>query len=224
MNADFSATSRTVGIFSAFGVSVLTLVYVGALAAGLLSLEDKSEQVSDPWFSLLEVLIMFIAPLFVALFAALHDWAPPTSKTLSRIALGFALLLAGVTSCVHFTILTLSRATVADADVSDLLFSFTWPSAAYALDILAWDVFFPLAALFAAPLFFGSPLRTTIRFTLMASGLLALAGLSGVVLNDMQWRNIGILGYAGVFPVATALIGVIFLQTRPTNPAGATKD
>lgn len=223
MNADFSATSRTVGIFSAFGVSVLTLAYVGALAAGLLSLADKDAPIGDPWFTLLEVLILFIAPLIVVLFAALHEWAPPDLKTLSRTAFAFSVLLCGVTCCVHFIILTLSRATVAAAGIGDLLFSFKWPSAAYALDILAWDVFFSLAALFAAPLFFGSRLHNAARAALTISGVLSLAGLAGVAMGDMQWRNIGIVGYAGFFPVATALIGVIFLQTRPTKPTGDTK-
>lgn len=217
LNANFSDASRKVGVVSAFGLAALTFAYVLVLGAGLLSLTDKNAQISDPWFSLLEILILLIAPLFVSLFAALHDWAPPTAKTLSRVALCFALLLAGVTCCVHFTILTVSRATVADEGMGDLLFAFKWPSAAYALDILAWDVFFPLAALFAAPLFFGSPLRTTIRFILIASGLLALAGLSGVVLNDMQWRNIGIIGYAIVFPIAAALIGLVFLRSPASS-------
>jgi len=34
---------------------------------------------------------------------------------------------------------------------------------------------------------------------MIASGVLALAGLSGVVVGDMQLRNIGIVGYVGVF-------------------------
>ena len=39
-----------------------------------------------------------------------------------------------------------------------------------------------------------------------ASGALALAGLSEVIVGDMQLRNIGIVGYAGVFPIAEILI------------------
>jgi hypothetical protein len=46
------------------------------------------------------------------------------------------------------------------------------------------------------------------------SGVLALAGLAGVFLNDMQVRNIGIVGYAVVFPVAAALIGILFWRTE----------
>jgi hypothetical protein len=84
----------------------------------------------------------------------------------------------------------------------------------YALDILAWDVFFALAVLFAAPVFSGSTLARWIRWLLVLSGVLALAGLIGVATADMGLRNIGILGYSGVFPVAALLLAVLFHRTR----------
>jgi hypothetical protein len=86
---------------------------------------------------------------------------------------------------------------------------------AYALDILAWDVFFALSMFFAAPVFGGSRLAASIRVLMIASGVLALAGLSGVLAGDMQLRNIGILGYVGVFLVVAGLLAVLFYRTRP---------
>jgi hypothetical protein len=96
-----------------------------------------------------------------------------------------------------------------------LVFSFEWPSVAYALDILAWDVFFPLSMLFAAPVFSGSRLAAWIRGLMIASGALSLAGLSGVVVGDMRLRNIGIVGYVGEFLVVVALLAVLFYRTTP---------
>jgi hypothetical protein len=46
--------------------------------------------------------------------------------------------------------------------------------------------------------------------SLVASGVLALAGLGGAIVGDMRLRNIGIVGYAGVFPIAAALIALLF--------------
>jgi hypothetical protein len=80
-----------------------------------------------------------------------------------------------------------------------LLVSFRWPSVVYALDILGWDFFFALSVLFAAAVFGGSRLTVSIRGVMTASGVLALAGLGGVVTGDMQLRNIGIVGYLGGF-------------------------
>ena len=96
--------------------------------------------------------------------------------------------------------------------------SFNWPSVAYALDILAWDVFFALSMLSAAPVFYGSRLTASIRVSMAASGVLALAGLSGVVVGDMRLRNIGIVGYAGVFPVTALMLAVMFQQITPMTP------
>lgn len=88
-----------------------------------------------------------------------------------------------------------------------------WPSVVYALDILAWDVFFPMSVLFAAPVFREGRLESWIRSLLVLSGVLAFAGLAGVVANAMQLRNIGIVGYAVVFPVAAVLTGILFRKS-----------
>ena len=88
-------------------------------------------------------------------------------------------------------------------------------SIVYALDILTWDVFFPLSMLFAAPVLGGSRLAAWIRVLMIASGVLSLAGLSGIVAGDMQLRNIGIVGYVGVFLVVAALLAVLFYRTTP---------
>ena len=108
-----------------------------------------------------------------------------------------------------------AQTAVAGLAWAPLFLSFHWPSVVYALDILAWDVFFPLAVLFAAPVFGGSRLATSIRVLLLASGALALGGLSGVILGDMRLRNIGVVGYCGVFPAAALLLAILFHRARP---------
>ncbi len=86
----------------------------------------------------------------------------------------------------------------------------------YALDILTWDGFSALSVLFAAPVFGGSRLAVLIRVLLMASGALSLAGPSGIIVDDMRLRNIGIVGYAGVFPVAALLLlALLFHRAIP---------
>jgi hypothetical protein len=54
-----------------------------------------------------------------------------------------------------------------------------------------------------------------IRVLLVTSGALALAGLSGVINGDMQLRNIGIMGYLGVFPVVALLLAILFYRAKP---------
>jgi hypothetical protein len=212
----FTATARSLGIFSAAATVILLVAYAVTLAVGLASLESAQQPIGDPMFTILEVLIIIMMPVMVALMVVVHAWAPVHAKALSLISLVFMSLLAGVSCSLHFVILTLSRQPEFTGQPwLPLVFSFSWPSVAYALDILGWDVFFALSMLFAAPVFRGSRLAAWIRVLMIASAVLALAGLSGVVAGDMQLRNIGIVGYVGVFLVVAALLVVFFYRARP---------
>jgi hypothetical protein len=132
-------------------------------------------------FAILEILIIVMMPAIVALMIAAHAWAPTRVKALSFAAVVFMGLLAGLTSSLHFVILNVSREPeFARQSWLPLVLEFKWPSIAYALDILGWDVFFALSMLFAAPVFRGSRLAGLIRWLMLAAGILALAGLSGV--------------------------------------------
>jgi hypothetical protein len=194
---------------------VLGVIYAVTLAAGLLLLPSQKQPVGDPFFSILEILIILTMPLMVALMAAVHIWASPESKAYSLTALVFMGLTAGLTCSVHFVILTLGRQPAFTAlSWLPLFLSFQWPSVAYALDILAWDVFFAVSVLFAAPVFYGSRLAKSIRMLMIISGALSIAGLSGVFAGDMRLRNIGVIGYAGVFPIGALLLAILFYRTK----------
>jgi hypothetical protein len=212
----FTASARRLGIVSALGTVILSVVYGSVLIAGLLSLQSPQQPIGDPLFSILEILIILTMPLMVALMVAVHGWAPAGAKIFSLLALIFMSLLAGLTVSVHFVLLTVGRLPAfAGLSWMPLFLSFTWPSVPYALDILAWDGFFALSVLFAAPVFSGSRLATSIRMMMIVSGVLSLAGLSGVVVGDMQLRMIGVVGYAGVFPIAALLLGILFYRASP---------
>jgi hypothetical protein len=214
---ELSATARRLGICSALSVVLLEIAYAVTLAVGFLSLTSPQQPIGDPMFSILELLIILMMPAMVSLMAAVHAWAPSHAKALSLTALVFMGLLAGVTCCVHFLVLVLSRQAAFSAEPwLPLVLSFKWPSVVYALDILGWDVFFALSMLFAAPVFGGSRLASSIRVLMTASGVLAFAGLSGVVAGNMQLRNLGIVGYLGVFLVVAGLLAVLFHRSPPS--------
>src|SRR5215212_6552450 len=213
---EFTATARRFGIFSGSATVILLVAYAVTLIVGLASLGSPQEPIGDPMFTILEILIITMMPAMVALMVAVHSWAPMHAKTLSLTSVVFMGLLAGVTCSLHFVILTLGRQPEFTGQPwLPLVLSFNWPSVAYALDILGWDVFFALSMLFAAPVFWGSRLAAWIRVLVIASGALALAGLSGVVVGEMQLRNIGIVGYVGVFLIVAALLAVLFYRATP---------
>jgi hypothetical protein len=216
MAIGFTSVARRLGLFSAAATAILIVAYAVTLAVGFLSLQSPEQPIGEPMFSILEILIIVLMPAMVGLMVAVHSWVPERFKTLSLTAVVFMGMLAAVTCSVHFVVLTLSRhAAVAEQPWAPLVLSFKWPSIAYALDILGWDFFFPLSMFFAAPAFNGSRLGASIRVLMISSGVLAFAGLGGVAYGDMQLRNIGILGYVGVFLVVAVLLAVLFYKAEP---------
>lgn len=215
---EFTAIARRLGLLSAATTVVLVAAYAVTLTIGLLSLDAPDQPIRNPTFTILEILIIIMMPALVGLMIAVHAWAPTRLKALTFAAVVFMGLLAGLTISLHFVILTVSREPEFEGQPwLPLVLEFKWPSIAYALDILAWDVFFALSMLFAAPVFRGSRLARWIQWLMLAAGILALAGLSGVAFGDMQLRNIGIVGYVPVFLVVAALLAVLLYRTAPCD-------
>jgi hypothetical protein len=215
LNEGFTKQHRILGRIASFTVFFLLIAYAVTLILGILSLKSPQDQIGDPYFSVLESLIILIAPLMVIVMVVVHTYASLETKAYSLIALAFMIILASITCSVHFVILTVSRQ-IESAGFSwaSLFFSFKWPSVVYTLDILAWDFFFALSMLFAAPVFKNGQLEKTVRILMLADGVLSLAGLIGVPLANMNIRNIGILGYVGVSLIVFLLLGIVFGRAR----------
>lgn len=214
--SSWTAIDRQMGTWSALGVFVFGVLYLFTGVVWFVAGGDFSTPLGDPYLAILEILILLSTPLMVSMMAAVHAYAPPESKTYTRVALGFMFLVAGLTSSVHFVQLTVARRldAAAIAGFSGIL-SLRWPSVMYALDILAWDLFLGLSLLFAAPTFKGAGLHTTVRFSLVISGVLCIAGLLGPALDNMPLQRLGILGYSIVFPLVCLLLAMLFRRSAP---------
>jgi hypothetical protein len=208
---DFSPAAARLGIGVALAVLVLSLAYAAALVLGLRALPSPREPIPDPYFAVMELLILLIAPALVVLMAAVHAYAPRDVKVYSLTGLVFMGLLTGTTGGVHMAVLTVGRQiTPAELPGLPVFLAFRWPSVIYALDILAWDFFYPLAVLFAAGVFRGGGLARAVRVLLLLSGVLSLAGMIAPAAGDMDMRMIGIAGYAGLLPVVSLLLALEF--------------
>lgn len=205
MGAPFrpSGAARRLGLWSALAVAAIGVAYVAVLAAGF-RIHGLREPIADPVLAFMEVLTLLSAPPILVLVAAVHDGAAAERRVYGRIAVAFAALFAGTTSVVHFVELTARRQTGASGIV--------WPSAAYAAELLAWDVFLGLALLFAAPVLDGRGAERAARIALTACGALCLAGIAGPVLGNMRIQLIGVFGYAVVLPLACLLLARLFAR------------
>ncbi len=202
----------------ASSVAVLCLVYAVVLACGLLTLPSSAHPIQDPWFTAMELLILAIAPAMVGFTVVLHARAADARKAFGAAGVAFMSICAALTCSVHFGIQTLGRAPgFAGAPWSEQVFAFRWPSVVYALDVLAWDFFFALAALCTAATLEGEGRVRSARRLMYASAVLAFVGLAGVPLGDMHVRNVGIAGYAVAFPLAAALLASVY-RRRAADP------
>lgn len=200
------------GMWSAIALFLVGVAYALTLAVGLAS-AGLVKPIVGPVLAVMEVLTLVSAPLIVIMMAAVHSFAPPEYKTHSSIALAFAILVAGLTSAVHFVGLTALRQ-LGSAGIQ-------WPSALYALELLAWDVFLGLSLIFAAPVFQGGGLRRAVRVTMFGAGGLSLAGTVGPAIGDLRWQRLGVLGYGVVFPVTCLLLAIVFRHSSTRSGPAA---
>jgi len=199
-------------MWSAFGMFVVGILYFIAVAIGIYSV-GFTNPIIDPILGIMEVLTLVTAPLLVILMSAIHRTAPQSRKTQSLIALAFAILVAGLTSAVHFIGLTVLRQTGMEG--------IEWPSINYAVELLAWDVFLGLSLLFAAPVFQGERLERKIRTGLIVVGALCLIGVLGPITGDMRLQLISVLGYGVFLPIVWLMIASHFQQIERAISANA---
>ena len=197
------------GSWAAGGVSAIGVAYVVALAFGF-ARSGLDQPIVDPVLAVMEVLTLLSAPLMVVAMAAVHSHASADRKFFGVLALAFTVLFAGTTSAVHFVELTASRQLGTGG--------IAWPSTVYAAELLAWDWFLGLALWMAGLVFPGTGRGRGVRRGLWLAGALALLGTIGPLVGDMRIQRIGILGYAGVLPVAFFLLARLLWDRSHEEP------
>ncbi|MGZ8551225.1 MAG: hypothetical protein ACXWV2_11210, partial [Chitinophagaceae bacterium] len=170
---NFGTKFLKIGQFTCLGVFILGLIYAVTTLLGLFSLKSPDEPISNPYFTIMELLIIVIAPLMAISMVAVHYYTASVNKIYSLAAVFFMFLMAGITSSVHFIILTVNYAGY-EGEVSNFsfFFSFKWFSVVYVLDILAWDWFFALSFLLASQVFKAGRLEKLVRSLMIISGVL----------------------------------------------------
>jgi hypothetical protein len=116
------------------------------------------------YLSIMSLLIVLMAPFLVITMVAVHTYAAAKDKPYSLAALAFIFLLAGITSSVNFALFVVARQpTPPPSQWVSSFISSGWPPLPQALDFFAWDWFFALSMLLAAPVFRGGRLENAVR-------------------------------------------------------------
>lgn len=210
-----TATDRWIGMWSARVLCAFGVAYAVTMVAGFAAMGNLSKPLEDPYLAIMEVLILVMAPVLVLLAVVIHACAPDGTKTYSMTALGWMLLLAGFTMTVHLVQLTVVRRIDPGAIHGfQYLFNWHWPSVLYGVDVVAWDIFFGLALLFAAAVFHVAG-HVAVRNGLLIAGAMCLVGIIGPAVNHIALRQVGIIGYAVVWPIVCVPLSKAFRQAGP---------
>ena len=203
------------GMWSAWANCVLFIVYDLIVITGIVIGQGV---LNEPYLAIAEVITLVGAPLLILLMVAIHECAPQSAKVFSLTALGWIVLLAGSTIIVHFVNLTLWRQISIQQKIDYVRFlGWEWPSMMFAIELVAWHLFFGLSMFFAAFAFKGLGQERFVKKGLHIISLLCIIGLIGPLVGDLKWRLTGIFGYGILFPIISAHIASVFKNALVTS-------
>ena len=212
----FTSRDRALGMAGAWTAFVLNEAYAVVSGLGYLSVKSPSSPVGDPYLSMMSGLIVLMAPFLVITMVAVHAYAAPQWKSYSLAALAFMIMLATLTSTVNFALLTAARQpTGATSTWAASFIPSGWPPVPQALDFFAWDWFFGLSMLLAAPVFGVGRLAKAVRALMLLTAALCFLGLAWLPVSPPQATIIGILGWGVAGPIVSLLLANLFTRLRP---------
>lgn len=192
---------------------VLAAAYLGAIAAMFIT---GSIPPAEPYICIVSVVSLASAPLFVFLWAILHDTVPSETRIFARTSLALIVIFATLTSINRYVALTVVRQSM-DMGITNGLnwfMPYGWPSIMAAIEVLAWGFFLGLALLFLAPVFRTGRLELAIFWTLIVSGVFALIGLLGQIMNSVALNLLGIIAWGPGLVVLFSLLASWFKNMK----------
>ena len=154
--------------------------------------------------AVMEYLTVAVGLLYLVVIAALHSSRVTERNVFTLLALIFAALLAGTTSLVHF--IQLSALNQLDTN------SLEWPSALYAAELFAWDVFLGLSLICAALALRGTRLKEITRTIMYVCGALCLLGIAGPLTGDMRVQFVAMASYGLLLPIVCLLLSLAWKE------------
>jgi hypothetical protein len=169
------------GFWSSVFVAVLGAIYLALLVSyfsseGFVFPPTASVQLAGG------IITFFTAPALVVLFAAIRHSSPEDRTILGTLGLAFTVLFAACVSMNRFVQLTVVRLAPPGPSSQDLarFLPYSTDSVMFAIEILGWGFFLPLATLFVAPLFGGTRRQTSIRWLFILFALFSLMSVIGL--------------------------------------------
>jgi hypothetical protein len=81
------ALNLRIGVIAGGTVAVLNVIYAIILGMDPITLPSSALPIQNPWFTIMELLIVGIAPAMVSLAVGLHAWAPVERKSYAQLGI-----------------------------------------------------------------------------------------------------------------------------------------
>ena len=194
----------------------LAIAYLAAVAAMFMT---GTIPPAEPYISIVSVVSLASAPLFVFLWVILHNVAAPEQKVFTQTSLALIVIFATLTSINRYVAMTVVRQSI-DMGITDGLnwfMPYGWPSIMAAMEVLAWGFFLGLAFLFLSPVFRKGKLELAIFWTLIISGIFSLIAVLGQIMNSVVLNMLGIIAWGPGLIVLFTLLSFWFKNPKQTQ-------
>ena len=197
-----------IGFWSALLTTAWILIFNIAIALGASGAPTRSLAVGAS---------LLLALSFVVLIVSIHSYSPTEKKVWTQIGLSFAILYAALLIWNYYLQLTVVR-------TNPLLYS--WLSMDFTSDTAFWSLesigyaLMGIAALFTLPVLDKGRIELVIRWCFAVNAVFTILGSIAYVassnpLHVLVLASLGI--WAIAFPIATALLGVMFRRAMKIN-------
>lgn len=212
----FRPRERVLGMIGAWTTFVVNEAYAITSGLGYLSVKNPTDPIRDPFLSIMSVLIVVMVPFLILTMVAVHAYAAREHKSYSLAALAFMVMLGVITSSVNFALFVAARQPALAQSLGSLAYIAPgWPPLLQTMDSFAWDWFFALSMLFAAPVFHGGRLQKATRILMLVSGVICILGLVWMPFSPAVANWIGIVGWGVAGPIVFLLLANLFTRIQP---------
>jgi hypothetical protein len=185
------------------------LYFVGLM--GKLLVNGSIHAQSSPAISMIAACIGILWDVtLVILFVVLRRRIPESRSVYADLGTAFMVLLAAVSTVNWYVQLTLVPQLTGsgNATILELLDIHNVNSVMYAMEHLAWGLFFGLAVIFMALAIQGGRIEALIRGLLIGAGIMSILFIPGYMTANQFLIDLGYYAAGVLLPIATALLAV----------------
>ena len=205
-------TARKVLLLTALLSTAFGILYFMGLM-GKLVINGSIHAQSSPAISMVSAAVGLLWDVtLVVLFLALRQQITGSKTIFAELGMVFMVLLAAASSLNWYTQLTLVPKIAQSGDMQTLalLDIHNVDSVMYAVEHLAWGLFYGLAAIFMGLAIEGGRVETWIRWLLIVGGVMSILFIPGQLIGNQILIDLGYYAAGVLLPITTILLFIRF--------------